>query len=231
MENLSGLAANLQSSRTPAPLALRVGFWICIAIAVAVVLRRLVALAHPSTSGPPQLSGLDASFESHAMLTVAHIVPALVFVLLVPLYFSRRFASTVWLERLLFLLGTIVGITAYAMSADAVGGWLERSAVLFFNTLFLYSLARAYRNARNSEPTLKRRWMTRAVGILLGIATTRPVMGVFFATSAFTHLQPKQFFGMAFWIGFSINTLVVELWLRRREIPFHAERMAPHPTV
>ena len=73
--------------------------------------------------------------------------------------------------------------------------------------------------------------MTRAVGILLGIATTRPVMGVFFATSAFTHLQPKQFFGMAFWIGFSINTLVVELWLRRREIPFHAERMAPHPTV
>jgi len=116
MENLSGLAANPQSSRTPAPLALRVGFWICIAIAVAVVLRRLVALAHPSTSGPPQLSGLDASFESHAMLTVAHIVPALVFVLLVPLYFSRRFASTVWLERLLFLLGTIVGITAYAMS-------------------------------------------------------------------------------------------------------------------
>jgi len=165
------------------------------------------------------------------MLTVAHIVPALVFVLLVPLYFSRRFASAAWLERLLFLLGAIVGITAYAMSADAVGGWLERSAVLFFNTMFLYSLARAYRNAKNSDPTLKRRWMTRAIGILLGIATTRPVMGVFFATSALTHLQPKQFFGMAFWIGFSINTLVVELWLRRRERSFHAERMAPHPTV
>jgi hypothetical protein len=73
--------------------------------------------------------------------------------------------------------------------------------------------------------------MTRAIGILLGIATTRPVMGVFFATSALTHLQPKQFFGIAFWIGFSINTLVVELWLRRRERSFHAERMAPHPTV
>jgi hypothetical protein len=231
MEKLSGLAPNPQSPRTPAPLALRVGFWICIAIAVAVVLRRLVALAHPSTSGPPQLAGLDASFESHAMLTVAHIVPALIFVLLVPLYFSRRFASAVWLERLLFLLGAIVGITAYAMSADAVGGWLERSAVLFFNTLFLYSLARAYRNAQNNQPALQRRWMTRAIGILLGIATTRPVMGVFFATSALTHLQPKQFFGMAFWIGFSINTLVVELWLRRRESPFHAERMAPHPTA
>ena len=58
------------------------------------------------------------------------------------------------------------------------------------------------------------RWMLRAVGILLGIATTRPVMGVFFATSRLTHLEPKQFFGIAFWIGFSINTIAIELWLR-----------------
>jgi hypothetical protein len=42
-------------------------------------------------------------------------------------------------------------------------------------------------------------------------------MGVFFATSRLTHLQPNQFFGIAFWIGFSINTLVVELWLRSKE--------------
>ena len=56
--------------------------------------------------------------------------------------------------------------------------------------------------------------MLRAIAILLGIATTRPVMGVFFATSRLTHLTPQQFFGIAFWIGFSINTLAMELWLR-----------------
>jgi hypothetical protein len=55
--------------------------------------------------------------------------------------------------------------------------------------------------------------------ILLGIATTRPVMGIFFATSRLTHLQPWQFFGWAFWIGFSTNTLAVELWLRFRKSP------------
>jgi len=60
----------------------------------------------------------------------------------------------------------------------------------------------------------KRRWLMRAVAILLGIATTRPVMAVFFATSRLTHLQPSQFFGIAFWIGFSINTLAMEWWLR-----------------
>jgi hypothetical protein len=62
----------------------------------------------------------------------------------------------------------------------------------------------------------QRRWTTRAVGTLLGIATTRPVMGVFFGTSLATHLQPRQFFGIAFWIGFSINVAVIELWLHSR---------------
>jgi hypothetical protein len=52
--------------------------------------------------------------------------------------------------------------------------------------------------------------------VLLGIATTRPVMGVFFATSRLTHLEPAHFFGVAFWIGFSVNTVLVEVWLRSR---------------
>jgi hypothetical protein len=69
---------------------------------------------------------------------------------------------------------------------------------------------------RHGDELQERRWMLRAIVILLGIATTRPVMGVFFATSRLTHLEPSQFFGWAFWIGFSINTLVVELWLRSR---------------
>ncbi len=69
--------------------------------------------------------------------------------------------------------------------------------------------------------------MTRAVGILLGIATTRPVMGVFFATSPITHLTPNQFFGIAFWAGFSINAAVIELWLHsKRRTELHNEKFA-----
>jgi hypothetical protein len=216
------LDSRIESSNTlrlrtkAAPLWLRAGFWICIGIAVAVVVRRLVALAHPSQSGPPQLADLDAVFASHTALTVAHIVPALVLVVLLPLFYSRRFATAMWMHRLLFVFGAMVGLTAYAMSILPVGGWLERSAVLCFDSLYLYSLARSFGYMRMGELALERRWMTRAMGILLGIATTRPVMGVFFATSRLTHLEPRQFFGMAFWIGFSINTVVVELWLRSR---------------
>ena len=68
---------------------------------------------------------------------------------------------------------------------------------------------------RRGEAAAKKRWMLRAVAILLGIGSTRPVMGVFFATSRLTHLG-AGFFGVAFWIGFSINTVAIELWLRSR---------------
>jgi len=47
--------------------------------------------------------------------------------------------------------------------------------------------------------------------------------GFFFATSRLTHLEPQQFFGIAFWAGFSINTLAIELWLR------HTGRMIAAP--
>jgi hypothetical protein len=207
------------------PLGLKIGFWLCMVIAVAVVLRRLIALSTPtSTKAPPQLASLDAYFTAHATLTYAHILCALVFVLLLPLLFWRRTRNSAALERAIFPLGIVVGITAYAMSAHAVGGWLERAAVLFFNTLFLFALYRAWSFTRSGDRMQQQRWMLRAIAILLGIATTRPVMGVFFATSLLTHLTPHQFFGIAFWIGFSINTLVIELWLRNRNLSLVQER-------
>jgi hypothetical protein len=199
------------------PLAMKIGFWFLTAIAVAVVLRRLFALSTPARPGtPPQLASLDAYFASHAALTYVHILCALAFVSLLPLLFWNRTRDSRLLVRAVCLLGAVVGATAYAMSIHAVGGWLERAAVLFFNTLFLFSLARAFLDGRRGDEASMQRWMLRAIAILLGIATTRPVMGIFFATSKFTHLTPQQFFGFAFWIGFSLNTLIIELWLRKQ---------------
>jgi hypothetical protein len=215
--------AHLRSSaEVHAPRRLRVGFWVCTLIAVAVVVRRISALAIPSSSGPPQLVELDGIFASHAALTLAHILPALAFVLIAPFVVFRRFSRLTWPERWLFPLGVVVGMTAYAMSVYAVGGWIERSAVLFFNTLFLFSLGRAWQYKVRGWPILKRRWLIRAIAVLLGIATTRPVMGVFFATSQITHLGPHQFFGIAFWIGFSVNWIIIESWLRFRNQPARA---------
>lgn len=200
------------AARARHPWWLLAGFWACAVIAVAVVIRRIVALSHPARAGPPRLVQLDKAFASHTALTLAHIIPAAIFVVLAALLLFRANEAK-WLSRSFFVFGAVTGATAYAMNAYAIGGWVERSAVLVFNTWFLFSLGRAAWFYVRAEAEKRREWTTRAVGILLGIATTRPGMGVFFATSPLTHLSPNQFFGIAFWIGFSINAIVIELWL------------------
>ena len=203
------------SRRLTRPAWLLAGFWVCVFISLAVVVRRLIALANSKASSRSPMASLDTDFASHSALTLAHIVPAAAFVILAVFVLLRKRHGK-WMDALFFLLGSITGITAYAMSAYAVGGWIERAAVFVFDTWFLCSLARAFWFSVQRDTKRQRAWTTRAVGVLLGIATTRPVMGVFFATSPLTHLTVNQFFGIAFWIGFSINTIVVELWLHSK---------------
>lgn len=92
---------NRQTGRRPVWLLL--GFLISAGIAIAAVVRRLIALLGPSSNGPPQLAAMDATFSSHAVLTLAHILPAAVFVVLAVVVLLRR-SSDVWLERLFFYL-------------------------------------------------------------------------------------------------------------------------------
>ena len=222
--------AEVRQPGPKSPLWLRIGFWICIVISVAVVLRVFALSARPQ-NGPPQMAALDDVFASHAALTYAHIVPALLFVLLTPAMVFRRASRPAWIDRVFYLIGAVVGLTAYAMSTHSVGGWTERSAVLLFNSLFLFSLSRAYVYRSASNFVLERRWQLRAIAILLGIATTRPVMGVFFATAPKTHLVPAQFFGIAFWIGFAINVLIFEFWIRSADRHrVHASNSQIHPS-
>ncbi|HMF54526.1 MAG TPA: DUF2306 domain-containing protein [Edaphobacter sp.] len=197
----------------------RIVLYILCFIAAAAALRRIVALLLVQASArASQFGDLDAIFAARKALTLAHIVPALAFVLLLPLWFSARLRSREPLHRritwALFVLGFIVGITAIPMVATPVGGITELSAIIVFDGIFLFSFVRALMLFLKHQPRY-REWMLRAIAVLLGIATTRPVMGVFFATMRLTHLEPRQFFGIAFWIGFAATYLAGEWYLRR----------------
>lgn len=189
-------------------------------IAAAAALRRIVALLITRASAPAAgpFGDLDAAFAARKGLTLAHIIPALIFVLLLPFWFSTKMRSNEPAHRrltwLLFALGAIVGITALPLASHPVGGALELSSILVFDSLYLFSLARAFTLFLRREPHY-REWMLRAIAVLLGIATTRPVMGVFFATARLTHLEPRQFFGIAFWIGFGVTYLAGEWYLQK----------------
>jgi hypothetical protein len=158
---------------------------------------------------------LDAFFKTHATLTYVHIFAGLIFVCVLPFVFWSRTRTSTMVRLLFYTVGTIVGLSAFGMVVHPVGGKIEGAAVIFYNGLFLLSLALSCAAWKTGQTEKSLRWTLRATAISLGIATTRPVMGIFFATSRLTHWTPAQFFGPAFWIGFSINTLVMELWLRK----------------
>jgi hypothetical protein len=48
------------------------------------------------------------------------------------------------------------------------------------------------------------------VVIAVAAATTRPIVGMFFA---FRRLTPHEFFGTAFWLGFTITFLAAKAWV------------------
>jgi hypothetical protein len=209
-----------QARRLPrVPGVLQAGFWLCIVIGIAVVLRRALALWRPlGTNVPRDLLRLDAFFKTHAILTCVHIFAALVFVCVLPFVFWSRTSSSTTVRLLFYTVGTIVGFSAFAMVVHPVGGAIEGAAVIFYDGLFLVSLAFSCSAWKMGQTEKSLRWTLRATAISLGIATTRPVMGIFFATSHLTHWTPEQFFGPAFWVGFSINTLIMELWLRKHPV-------------
>jgi hypothetical protein len=210
----------MANNTTERPRWTRPVLYILCFIAAAAALRRIVALLVAKAAAAPAgpFGGLDAAFAARKALTLAHIIPALAFVLLLPLWFSARMRSNEQAHRritwLLFAVGFIVGITAIPLVANPVGGVTELSAIIVFDGIFLFSFARAFMLFLKREPHY-REWMMRAIAVLLGIATTRPVMGVFFATARLTHLEPRQFFGIAFWIGFGITYLTGEWYLHR----------------
>ena len=201
-----------------------IGMLVLCVIAAAVVIRRITALVSPPTNVPAQLAGLDQVFANKEAITLTHIIPGLAFVILVPFQLSRSWRNRHlrahrWMGRIVMILGIIIGVSALGMSVRPIGGAVEASATIFFDFFFLFALAKAYLHIRRREIALHREWVIRAMAIALGIATVRPVMGVFFATSRITGLTPHEFFGIAFWIGFSLTYVAGELWIRYTRWP------------
>jgi hypothetical protein len=70
--------------------------------------------------------------------------------------------------------------------------------------------------------------MIRAYGVTLGIAVTRPIVGAFFAAG---RLRPQEFFGTAFWLGFTISLLAAEAWLISTRKQNHPSQGAPQDAI
>ncbi len=194
-----------------------------VATGILIVVRRilfLIDLGSPGKYSPGRSPIPDVGFASHPFLTLIHIVTGLVFMLLAPLQFIKRLRDGYpkvhrFTGYIVLASGLVIGSTALTMGIImAIGGTVETLAVTTYGTLFLFSLAKAYLYIMKRETALHREWMIRALAIGLAVSTTRPIVGIFFGTSRFTGLTVHQYFGVAFWIAFTLHLLVAELWIR-----------------
>jgi len=192
------------------------GTVLLVLIGAAAVVIRVVVLATGPRAGR---ADVDDGFARHPALTLMHIIPGLLFFLIAPLQFVRRLRNRAprvhrWMGRIAVVLGLVIGISALVISFRiAIGGINEIAATVLFDLLFLFCLVKGWRCARRRDFVSHREWMIRMFGIGLGIATTRPIMGVFFATSRLTGMTPHQFFGTAFWLGFTLTLVAAESWI------------------
>lgn len=210
-------------SRARTPRIVWAGMLSLCAIAVAAVIHRLVALASPLPNAPAQVAAMDSAFAQKPVFTLIHILPASGFVLLLPLQFSSSLRARHprvhrWIGRTLITLAAVIGLSALVLIRHPIGGMSEVSAVLFFDGLFMFAMAKAYFHARRRDIAQHREWVIRGVSVALGVATVRPIMGVFFATSRLTRLTPHDFFGIAFWMGFTATYVAAEGWIRRTRV-------------
>jgi hypothetical protein len=195
-------------------------------IGITVVVRRSLTLAgviKPFVH--PKYGAFDNGFQLNKALTFVHIIPGALFMILAPLQFVPGIrARHLWFHRLsgliVVVLGLIIGVTALIMSFKTnIGGATETSATVLFAIIFLFSLVKGFYHIRRHEVALHREWMIRMFAIGFAIATVRPIVGMFFA---FSRLSPHQFFGIAFWIGFTIHLIAAEVWInytRKRNVP------------
>lgn len=193
-------------------------------LGVAVAARRALVLLRPGSlkAGHNPAAELDAHFATHRALTLFHVIPGALFMVLGPLQFltsiRRRYPGVHrWSGRIFLSASAIVGVTGLAMAAGrTIGGWDEKSAIFLFGSFFLFALARAFWHATHQEFAKHREWMIRGYGVGLAVAMIRPIMGIFFASAILRgHTpEPHDFFGIAFWIGFMLQAIAAEQWIR-----------------
>jgi uncharacterized membrane protein len=207
-------------------------------IGLAVATRRAVVLWKPGAmhAANNPAASLDSHFAGQRALTLTHILPAMLFMILGPLQFIKRLRSRHpqfhrWSGRIFLTASATVGVTGLTMAfGKTVGGLDEKAEITLSGTFFLVALAKALWHAMRREFAQHREWMIRGYAIGLAVATIRPIIGTFFAAAVLRGLtpEPKEFFGTAFWIGFTVQTIAAEIWINYTR-PKAAAQMAFSP--
>jgi Predicted membrane protein (DUF2306) len=190
------------------------GTWILTIIGILMVLRRIGIMAGFGNYLISPRFPFDSGLRDHPILTIIHIVPELLFILLGPFQFRKSSPEFHRISLYVFIPACyIIGLSALVMPFIVLplGGINEAVASSFFALYFLVSITQALRAVRHNQSGSYLEWLLRAYAVGLAIATVRPIMALSFV---FFGLRPQNFLGTAFWIGFSLHAIIAEVWIQ-----------------
>lgn len=172
-------------------------------------------------------------FSEYPGVTLLHILPAALFMLLAPLQFSRSIRARHirvhrWSGRLLVALAIPIGLSGFFFGLFMpFSGVVEASAIGFFGGLFLFAVTQAFIAIRRGDIARHREWMIRMLGVALGVSTVR-LVGI--ALALLTREGPQVWFGLSVWLGFALTLAAAELWIRGTR-PRSVPELAPAPVT
>jgi uncharacterized membrane protein len=177
------------------------------------------------------LAEVDNKFGGHRFITLLHVVPGGIFLLLAPIQFipairNRYLRAHRWLGRVLLIAVLISGAVGLFFGVfHPIGGVREAIGIVIFGTFLFVCAIRAYIAIRRGEVALHREWMIRAFATALAISTVRVVAGTLDATRALGADSRAQFV-VSIWSGWLITIAAAELWIRYTRRSTNAHRLA-----
>jgi hypothetical protein len=183
---------------------------------------RALALVDPNAgTRASEVARFDSPFAARPAVTLLHVVPGGLFLLLTPLQFSRRLRTRRprvhrWCGRFLLLCALVSVVSGLDFGLRMpFAGTPEALAIGVFGGLFLLAIVRGFVAIRRHDPALHREWMIRAFAIALGISTVRLLGGVFDLALAPAGVGPGAIFVLSVWTGWLSTLGAAELWIRR----------------
>jgi hypothetical protein len=180
------------------------------------------------TGDPGPTDAFGVRYVQHPWVALIHILPGLMFLILVPLQFVARIRRQNiglhrWLGRVLIVCAAISGVFALAAAFifPAYAGITTQSATVFFGVIYLVALAKAYVHIRHKRERLHHQWMIRAVALAMGVASIRIYIGLF---TGLAGMDFEEVFGASFWLGLGTNLLIAEIWINQTRNPARHNR-------
>jgi uncharacterized membrane protein len=166
-----------------------------------------------------ELDLFDRRFAAHPVVTLLHVVPGAIFLILAPLQFlsrvrDRHIRFHRWSGRLIVLAAWVSGVAGlYFGLFMPYGGRGETIAIALFGGLLLAAVTMGVVSIRRGQVARHREWMIRAFAVAIAVSTVRIVAAILDVALTPAGFGPRTVFVISIWTGWVITLGAAELWI------------------